>query len=88
MLVLILSHVCEKWTDKKKTNMGDIKFLRRGANGTFTDEIRHNSIIINLQILNTDDNIADRKRKWEEHPVGMNSWRTDRNAVPVRPKGV
>jgi hypothetical protein len=63
-----------------------MRFLRHVAGYTRRDEIS-NLIIRELQILNINDKITDKRREWHDHIERIDSYRTARKAAEYKPTG-
>ena len=61
MVTANLSYFCGNVADKMKTDKDEINFWRGNKRSTFTDDVRDHNVLINLEILNINKTIADRK---------------------------
>ena len=61
MVTVILPYFRGNLADMMRTDTDEIKFWRGRKRFTFTDDLRDYDVLINLEILNINKTIADRK---------------------------
>jgi hypothetical protein len=89
MAVPMLTYASENWTinwsDKKKIESAEMKFLRSVAGYTILDQKRSTDIRSELKIFNLTERIEKQKQNWQEHILRRN--RLPQVLLNYKPRG-